>query len=600
MVRLLLMRGMIKRVFVGALAGGLAFGVLLPGSVANAEAGAVHAINTDPSTENEGSAIDPSVETEPVVPGEGTDPQPPLDPAPVDPDSDVPEPVPSSPAQSDETQENETSTPPEDSLDSLRDTNPDGFPGEPRTTVEEDKIAAARDEGLPRALAYGSSLAGGFKAGYIISDTNFYKGDAMTASQIQSFLNQRIAATLDGRCTIGDPGRTQGSPFGSTFVAGKCLKDASFSSLGRSANANCAAYQGSASPEAASTIIAKVARSCGINPKVLLVILQKEQSLITDTWPTVRQYDFATGANCPDSGPGNSANCDAGSAGFANQVYFAAWHLKRYTVANGLNYNPGRFNTILYNPNRACGTSQVYIQNLATATLYTYTPYRPNQAALDAGWGTGDACSSYGNRNFYQYYKQWFGSPNTFFSDVSESHQFYKEIEWMGISGLSKGFRTDDGRGAIYQPSISISREAMAAFLYRLKKAKFTPPATSPFADVKPGDSFYREITWMYAMGYSTGTKQPGGKPLYAPKDPVSRSAMAAFLYRFKGANYAAPASSPFADMKPGDKFYREIAWMYAVKYSTGNKQPSGKPTYLPRDNVSRGAMAAFIYRMQR
>lgn len=170
----------------------------------------------------------------------------------------------------------------------------------------------------------------------------------------------------------------------------------------------------------------------------------------------------------------------------------------------------------------------------------------------------------------------------------------------MGTSGLSTGFRTNDGRGAIYQPSISISREAMAAFLYRLKKAKFTPPATSPFADVNPADSFYREITWMHAMGYSTGTRQPSGKPLYSPKSPVSRSAMAAFLYRFQGAKYTAPAASPFADMKPGDKFYREITWMYAVKYSTGNKQPWGKPKYLPWDNVSRGAMAAFIYRMER
>ncbi|QIK63029.1 hypothetical protein G7068_07330 [Leucobacter viscericola] len=582
------MLAILKKFSIALLAGGLVIGVLVPGGVANAESGTASDTNTGaqespaPAPEESADPAAPVTEdpADPAVPATET----PADPTTEQPQSDVPSAEPVAPENQDVPSE----------------TNPDGFQTEPRTAEENEKIEAAAAGAIPQARAFStSSLAAGFKPGYIISDTNFYKGDSMSAAQIQTFLNQRMAATGEGRCTIGNPGRTPGTPFGSTVVASRCLKDAAFSSPTRAANAYCSAYQGSNSAESSATIIARVARSCGINPRVLLVILQKEQSLVTDTWPTVRQFDYATGANCPDSGPGNSANCDAGSAGFANQVYFAAWHLKRYTAQNGMNYNPGRFNTILWNPNRGCGTSQVYIQNLATATLYTYTPYRPNDAALNAGWGEGDGCSSYGNRNFYQYYKQWFGSPNTFFADVPETQKFFKEIEWMGTSGLSGGFKTDDGRGVIYQPYASISREAMAAFLYRLEGANFTPPAVSPFVDVKPSDTFYRQITWMYAKGYSTGTRQPSGKPKFAPKDPVSRSAMAAFLYRYKGAKYTAPKVSPFADVKPSDKFYREITWMYAVKYSTGNRQPSGKPAYLPRDNVSRGAMAAFIYRME-
>lgn len=588
------MLAILKKFSIAVLAVGLVVGVLVPGSVANAESGAYFAVNTDQPTDG-GGAGDSAGESEPTeltaptgeaAPTEKADPEQPVAPAPEE--TTDPDPADSS-SEATESENEEVSS----------ETNPDGFRTEPRTAEENEKIEAAAAGVNAGARAYVSPLADGFKAGYIISDTNFYRGDAMSAAQIQNFLNQRMAATGEGRCTIGNPGRTPGTPFGSTTVASKCLKDAAFTSPTRAANSYCGAYKGSGSAESSATIIARVARSCGINPRVLLVILQKEQSLVTDTWPTVRQFDYATGANCPDSGPGNSANCDAGSAGFANQVYFAAWHLKRYTAQNGMNYNPGRYNTILYNPNRACGTSEVYIQNLATATLYTYTPYRPNAAALGAGWGEGDGCSSYGNRNFYQYYKQWFGSPNTFFADVPETQKFFKEIEWMGTSGLSTGYKTNDGRGVIYQPYISISREAMAAFLYRLEGANFTPPAVSPFADVKPGDSFYRQITWMHAKGYATGTKQPSGKPKYAPKDPVSRAAMAAFLYRYQGAKYTAPAVSPFADLKPGDKFYREITWMYKVGHSTGNKQPSGKPKYLPWDNVSRGAMAAFIYRME-
>ncbi|MBO2988395.1 LGFP repeat-containing protein [Leucobacter tardus] len=177
----------------------------------------------------------------------------------------------------------------------------------------------------------------------------------------------------------------------------------------RAANAYCKAYRGSVS-ESAAAIIAKVGQACGISPKVLLVMLEKEQSLVTDTWPTVRQFDVAMGYACPDSGPGGSANCDPSQTGFYQQVYRAAWQFKVYRAhPNNYNYKPFQNNRIQWHPNTSCGTSTVRIENWATAALYIYTPYRPNQAALDAGWGTGNSCSSYGNRNFYNFYKTWFG-----------------------------------------------------------------------------------------------------------------------------------------------------------------------------------------------
>ncbi len=52
----------------------------------------------------------------------------------------------------------------------------------------------------------------------------------------------------------------------------------------------------------------------------------------------------------------------------------------------------------------------MYIENQATAGLYIYTPYVPNQAALNNLYGTGDGCSAYGNRNFWRTFTDWFGS----------------------------------------------------------------------------------------------------------------------------------------------------------------------------------------------
>lgn len=245
----------------------------------------------------------------------------------------------------------------------------------------------------------------GFNPGNIISDSLFYNGNAMSAGDVQSFLNQRVP-----RCTIGDPGRQAGMQWGNTVIANTCLRGYAMNTVSKPANAHCGAYVGRAN-ESAAEIIAKVGQACGISQRVLLITLEKEQSLVSDSWPTQRQIDVATGYACPDSGPGWAANCNPEYYGFQNQVYYAAWQLKVYRAFPGsFNYKPFQYNTIQYHPNPACGSSQVYIENWATAALYIYTPYQPNAAALAADWGTGDGCSSYGNRNFYNFYVTWFGS----------------------------------------------------------------------------------------------------------------------------------------------------------------------------------------------
>ena len=99
-------------------------------------------------------------------------------------------------------------------------------------------------------------------------------------------------------------------------------------------------------------------------------------------------------------------------------MFGAAWQMKRYANPPGTSayftwYAPGKTWNVLYSPNSSCGSSPVYIENQATANLYYYTPYQPNTASLRAGYGEGDGCSTYGNRNFYNYFIDWFGSTQT-------------------------------------------------------------------------------------------------------------------------------------------------------------------------------------------
>jgi len=230
----------------------------------------------------------------------------------------------------------------------------------------------------------------GFDPGNIISDATMYNSTSMTTAQVQTFLEDKGAACAPTATTT-------------------CIKSYRETTPTRPATTYCpSTFAGSANDSAAS-IISKVAVACGINPQVLLVTLQKEQGLITSTTgKTAATYARALGYGCPDNVGGW---CDPAYAGFANQVYSAARQLKVYQAQpTAYSYRAGRTNYIQYHPNTACGSTPVYIQNQATAALYIYTPYVPNAAALAAGSGNGDSCSSYGNRNFYLFFTSWFGS----------------------------------------------------------------------------------------------------------------------------------------------------------------------------------------------
>ncbi len=250
--------------------------------------------------------------------------------------------------------------------------------------------------GLTRSPQVDALSGSEFQAGRIMDDGVFFNPSSMSAQDIQNFLDAKVPV-CDRWHASSDPNNQP--PF-------TCLKEYRQNTTSKPAEAGlCNGH--TAGNKSSAQIIYEVAQSCGVSAKVLMVMLQKEQSLITDTWPWYIQYRSAMGYGCPDTAP-----CDAEYYGFFNQVYAGARQFKYYAKNSAsFNYRAGRNNYILWNPNSACGGSNVYIQNQATAGLYVYTPYQPNQAALNNLYGSGDGCSAYGNRNFWRMYNDWFGSP---------------------------------------------------------------------------------------------------------------------------------------------------------------------------------------------
>ena len=247
----------------------------------------------------------------------------------------------------------------------------------------------AADTGTPSAPAPLVPDASGFNAARIIDDEVFYDSQAMTREEIAAFLTR-----VNAGCQPGSDGTD-------------CLAGATFSVPARQANTFCPGGIEAASGASAADVIWEGSQACDINPQVLLVLIHKEQGLLTASGASLsaRDYEAAAGYACPDHGA-----CDPQWAGFPSQLYGAASQFHRYRL------DPGSYDVvaqrptrIAYSPDAQCGSGEVTVANQATAGLYNYTPFQPNEAAAHGG----DQCTSWGNWNFYGYFKTLFGAPTS-------------------------------------------------------------------------------------------------------------------------------------------------------------------------------------------
>lgn len=132
-----------------------------------------------------------------------------------------------------------------------------------------------------------------------------------------------------------------------------------------------------------------------ISPKVILVTLQKEQSLITITTLDQNRLNKAMGYGCPDSG-----GCNPTYQGFTNQVEWAAWQFRyNYEIAGqSASWWQSHYSAPYYYVGNtvSLGWAGTYypvtFSNKATAALMRYTPH-----------------VGFGNYNFWQLGINWFG-----------------------------------------------------------------------------------------------------------------------------------------------------------------------------------------------
>lgn len=180
-----------------------------------------------------------------------------------------------------------------------------------------------------------------------------------------------------------------------------------------------------------------------------------------------------------------------------------------------------------------------------------------------------------------------FGVATEFFTDVPEAHVFFKDIAWLGASGITRG--CNPPANDAFCPDDYVTRGQMAAFLSR----GFGLAATEEDFFTDDDDSvFESDINRLAAAGVTRGCNPPANDQ-FCPSDSVTREQMASFLVR--ALNLGGSADDVFVD---DDYSVHEvnINRLYEAGITRGCNPPAND-RFCPAMPVSRGEMAAFLHR---
>ena len=140
-----------------------------------------------------------------------------------------------------------------------------------------------------------------------------------------------------------------------------------------------------------------------------------------------------------------------------------------------------------------------------------------------------------------------------------------------------------------------VNEPDLGAFEYGFALPEYGPRIAgvgSRFVDVPPGTLFYDEIEWLADTGVTKGCNPPLNDH-FCPNDPVTRGQMAAFLNR--ALDLPTPSGDPFTD-DDTSVFEADIEALAASGITKGCNPPTND-RFCPNDPVTRGQMAAFLFR---
>ncbi len=207
-------------------------------------------------------------------------------------------------------------------------------------------------------------------------------------------------------------------------------------------------------------IISRAAQEYKINPKYILVKLQKEQSLVTDDDPTQKQLDWATGYSVCDSCSMDDPNIQK-NKGFGKQVDASAgiirWYYDNVTAQNWIKRA---------NVDYAIDSTTVRPANNATAFLYTYTPH------------------IHGNKNFWTLWQKWF---DQVYPDGTLVKSTDDPTVYLIQEGKKRPFKSLAALNTRYNVKLMVEAPATELARYEIGR----PIALSNFSLLRNGSNYY-------------------------------------------------------------------------------------------------------------
>src|SRR3989338_7717516 len=139
----------------------------------------------------------------------------------------------------------------------------------------------------------------------------------------------------------------------------------------------------------AAEIIYNAAQANQINPKFLLALIEKEQSLVTSEDRTQRAIDFAAGYGCF-----TGEVCQDRWKGFPKQINSASIQFRYYIEhIDEYQFQPGKTSKICNDYDGRC--EYVTPLNVSTAALYVYTPHIHGNELFKKIWDAFFAFAKY-------------------------------------------------------------------------------------------------------------------------------------------------------------------------------------------------------------
>ena len=170
------------------------------------------------------------------------------------------------------------------------------------------------------------------------------------------------------------------------------------------------------------------------------------------------------------------------------------------------------------------------------------------------------------------------------FTDVSRTAYYYLAVLWAVERGVTAGTSQ-----TTFSPNDPCTRAQVVTFLWRASGQPEPQRHSSPFADVKPGDYYYKAVLWAVERGVTSGT----GDHTFSPNDKCTRAQIATFLWRYAGSPTSESGSNPFADVAFGAYYYNAVLWAVQNGITAG----TDKHSFSPHDVCTRAQVVTFLYR---